>query len=182
MLAVFLTIKDDTARAVAERLYLKYRYLMFSESNKILNDSFLAEDAVQQAFEKIIKNLHKIDEENVPATRNFLVIICRNVSLDILKGKQYLNNSSDAIEDMEIESSEMSPADVVIDKISVDEIVKAIKELPEIYRDIVLLKHSYNYSREEIAKTLGLPFETVKKRLHRAKKLLVNSLTPEISE
>jgi RNA polymerase sigma-70 factor (ECF subfamily) len=176
LLALFLTIEDNAARGKAERLYLKYRYLMFSEANKILSDTFLAEDAVQQAFEKIIKNLHKIDEENVPATRSFLVIICRNVSINIYNSKQYLNKNSDHIDDMEIESSEMSPEDLAIDNIGVERIADAIKKLPEIYRDVLLFKHFYKYSREEIAKTLDVSFETVKKRLQRAKKMLAISL------
>jgi len=172
MLTIFLTIENESARSKTERIYLQYRYLMFSEANKILNDSYLAEDAVSQSFLKIIKNLHKIDENNVPATRSFVVIICRNVSLDILKNK---NNNTD-IDDLEIESGEQSPENIAIDMLGVERIAAAIAELPEIYRDIVLLKHHYDYTREEIAKMLDLPFETVKKRLHRAKKLLTNSL------
>jgi len=176
MLALFFVIEANESGAKAERLYLKYRYLMFSEANKILCDSYLAEDAVQQAFIKILKNLHKIDEENVPATRSFLVIICRNVSINLYKSKQYLNNNSDDIENLEIESSEMSPLDIVIDNEGVDKMVAAIKALPEIYRDVVLLKHFHKYSREEIAKTLDIPFETVKKRIFRAKKMLAEAL------
>ena len=179
MLAIFLTIENNTARTKAERLYLQYKYLLFSEANKILNDTHLAEDAVQQAFLRIIKNLHKIDEKNVPATRNFLVIICRNVSLDILRDRQYLNKNSDDIEDLEIENSEMSPADIAVDNESVNRIVDMIKQLPPIYRDVILLKHSHNLSRDEISQTLDVPLETVKKRLVRAKKMLAESLERE---
>lgn len=160
----------------AERLYEKYRYLMFSEANKILHDSHLAEDAVHQAFIKIMNNLHKIDEENVPATRSFLVIICKNVAINIYNSRQYLNNNAEDIENLELPSTQMSPEDIAIEKDSIQRIANAINELPEIYRAAVILKHYHNYNREEIAQILDVPFETVKKRLHRAKKLLEVSL------
>ena len=179
MIALFLTIENSTVRLKAERLYTQYRYLMFSEANKILNDSYLAEDAVQQAFEKIIKNIEKIDEKNVPSTRNYLVIICRNVSINMYHNKQYLNNNSDNIDELEIESRELSPEALTIDKIGVERISEAIKNLPDIYRDVLLLKHNYDYSREQIAKELNISFETVKKRLQRAKSLLAKSLMKE---
>ncbi len=48
-----LLIENDNDRLKAERLYEQYRYLMYSEANKILQDKHLAEDAVQQSFIKI---------------------------------------------------------------------------------------------------------------------------------
>ncbi len=77
--------KDDKDQLKVERLYKKYSNIMFSEANKILQDKQLAEDAVQQSFIKIISNLHKIDENNCPQTKNFLVIICINVAKSICK-------------------------------------------------------------------------------------------------
>ncbi len=41
-----------------ERLYHKYYRLMYYVANKILQDNYLAEDAVQTAFLKLIPNLY----------------------------------------------------------------------------------------------------------------------------
>lgn len=48
---------------------------MFYVANQILQDEFLAEDAVHKAFIKIYDSLHKIDENNCRKTRSFLVIV-----------------------------------------------------------------------------------------------------------
>ena len=55
-----LLIENENDRLKAERLYEQYRYLMYSEANKILKDKHLAEDAVQQSFMKIIVPEHEI--------------------------------------------------------------------------------------------------------------------------
>ncbi len=41
-----------------ERLFNKYYRLMYYVANKILQDNYLAEDAVQAAFLKLIPNLY----------------------------------------------------------------------------------------------------------------------------
>ena len=61
---LFLFVENENDRNKTERLYKQYKYLIFSEANKILQDKHLAEDAVHQSFIKIINNLHKIDENN----------------------------------------------------------------------------------------------------------------------
>ncbi|MCL2838848.1 MAG: sigma-70 family RNA polymerase sigma factor [Oscillospiraceae bacterium] len=174
MLALFLSINDKIARTKLERLHARYSRLMLSVAYKILNDSYLAEDAVQQSFEKIIKNLHKIDEKNVLTTRNFVVIICRNVSLNFYRDK--CDNQSGDIDDVNIESAEPSPANIVIDNESVEKIVNAIEKLPLIYRDVLSLRISGEYSAKEIAQILDISVETVNKRLFRARKTLAKSL------
>lgn len=44
--------------------------------------------------------------------------------------------------------------------------------LPEIYRDVLLLKVEYEYTDREIAKILGIKTDTVSKRLERARRQL----------
>jgi RNA polymerase sigma-70 factor (ECF subfamily) len=168
MLLVQIENGDDQLKA--ERLYVQHRHLMYSEAYKILQDRHLAEDAVQQSFVKIIKNLHKIDENNCPRTRNFLVIICVNVAKSIYNKRLYLNKQNNAIEDIDADMEDVgsNPLDILVDKDSVTRITKAIEFLSPIYRDTLLLKYAYGYSRKEIAELLEIPEETVKKRLARA--------------
>lgn len=154
---------------------------MFRQAEKILNDKYLSEDAVHQAFIRIIKNLHKIDENNCPRTRNFLVIICVNVAKDIYRERLYLNKSGDAIEELEDKMQEISndPLDIIVDREIIHRLKDAIKNLNPIYRDVVLLKQSYNCTNEEICDLLRISPETLKKRLYRAKKMLTQILEKE---
>ena len=53
---------------------------MYNFAFRILNDSYLAEDAVHNAFLKLLKNLDKIKELKSKETRTYLLIIVRNTS------------------------------------------------------------------------------------------------------
>lgn len=176
-----LLIENENDRLKAERLYEQYKYLLYSEANKILQDKHLAEDAVQQSFAKIINNLHKIDENNCPRTRNFLVIICINVAKNIYNKSLYLNKQDYTAEDIDADMVDTgnNPLDILVDKDSVKQITNAIKALSPIYRDVLLLKQAYGYSLKEIAELLEIQEETVKKRLARARKMLSQVLEKE---
>lgn len=176
-----LVIENDSDRLLVERLYTKYNLLMFQQANKILNDCQMSEDAVHEAFIRIINNLHKIDEIDCPRTRSFLVIICENIAKNIYNKKLYLNNQDGYIDEIDFESVDNSnnPLNIVIENESVNNIREKINQLNPIYRDIILLKKAYDFSNEEIVNLLGIPLETVKKRFYRAKKMLMEILEKE---
>ena len=62
--------------------------LMHWTAEKILHDEHLAEDAVHEAFLRIIQNFHQIREIPCPKTRSFVVIIVRNVALNMQKKRK----------------------------------------------------------------------------------------------
>jgi RNA polymerase sigma-70 factor (ECF subfamily) len=55
-------------------------------------------------------------------------------------------------------------------------ILKSIKDLPEKYKELILLKYDQDLQYSEIADKLGIPLGTVKVNLFRAKKMLELSL------
>ena len=177
----WMSIKNNDDRLKVERLYFEYRKLMYKEAYDILQDRFLAEDAIHESFIRIINNLHKIDEINRPSTRSFLVIICRNVAKDIYKSKSKLNKVSDIEEYFSTEASNISsnPPDIVITRETLSKISEAIEKLNPIYRDVFLMRRVYGFSREEIANIFGISVETVKKRLVRAKVKIVEYIGEE---
>lgn len=178
MIAFFMDIKSDDDREKVIRLYANYKNLMYSEANNILKDHHLAEDAVHDSFVKVIKYLHKIDESNVPRTRNYLVIICRNTAKDILRKTLPLNNDENTSDEISFEEAgrKSDTLDIVLHKESVRELAKAIEDLPEIYRDVFILRRVEGHSREEIAQILNISVEAVKKRLTRAKQIIIRHM------
>ncbi|MFR5859533.1 MAG: RNA polymerase sigma factor [Clostridia bacterium] len=72
------------------QLYETYRKLMHWTAEGILHDEYLAEDAVHEAFLRIIQNFHQIREIPCPKTRSFVVIIVRKYSLQGTTQGRYL--------------------------------------------------------------------------------------------
>ncbi len=177
----FTAIENAEDSFKVERLYYQYRKLMYKEAYAILQDTHLAEDAVDESFIRIIRNLHKIDEADVPATRNFLVIICRNVAKDLYNSRMYLNKGDALTEEITTDDAGLvsDPSDIVINKNTKKIMVRIIQELDPIYRDVFLLKRVYDMRRDEIAAIFGISEEAVKKRLLRAKIKIVTALAEE---
>ncbi len=91
MLAFMMTIENDRDRDKVTEIYKRYSGTMLYIANSILHEIHLAEDAVSEAFIKIISNLEKIDTVDCYRTRGFGAIIVRNVANDMLR-KQRNNN------------------------------------------------------------------------------------------
>ncbi len=158
MLNVFLQIVDTPEeQSRFEDLYYSYRKLMFYIASEILHDPGLAEDAVNEAFFRIAKNFSKINEVHCPRTRNFIVIIVRNIAV---AAEEFVDTMAELPES----------------RLEFTETKRVIRELPAIYRDVLLLFFVDGYETKEIAEFLGLRRETVKKRLQRGRVILQERL------
>lgn len=158
-----------------EKLYYTYRNFMYDEAYAILNDQSLAEDAVSEAFVRIIKNLDKIKIENSSHIRNFLVIVCRNIAIDI-----YNKRKREVLTMSEVEFvADSTPEDLIINSESVRRIMDIVNNMNPIYRDTLILSRVYDMSRADIASFFGISAEAVTKRLQRAKIEIKKQLAKE---
>lgn len=153
-----------------EELYYKYRMLMHRCAKEILRDDDLAEDAVHEAFLKIIRHLDKINDIECNKTKHFIVIVVENAAKDIYrKRRRSVEISWDEIEMNysfygKEENSRLS------------EIEEAIQKLPLTYRQIFIMKYSWGYSNKEIADILAMKEGTLRQRISRGKELLLETL------
>lgn len=174
MLSLYLCLLDSAEdRKKFEELYNLHKRTMMYKALDILKDEYLAEDAVHDAFLRVIKNFTKIGEIDCPRTRVFLVIIVRNVSLTLLAKlkKEVL------IEDLEPLLNDSSTIEEdVFNRIECQRIIEALEKLPLQYRDILYLQYVEEYKLTEIAALFDLSQEVVKKRAQRGKKKLIELL------
>lgn len=178
MLPIIMAIENERDRDIATELYKQYSSTMLYIADNILHDIHLAEDAVSEAFIKIINNLDKINPKDCYRTRGFVVIIVRNVALDILrKQKRSKVTSIDSFDDS-IPFEEPNFENMTI-KEACQRIINCIGRLNKNYSDILYLKMEFAYSNKEISEILGISQENVKTRLSRARKALKEELERE---
>ncbi len=152
-------------------LYEKYRYLMQKVATDILRDCFLAEDAVQDAFMHLAKNMGKVNETDSVATKRYLITITKNAAIDIYRKRRVQMQKEIYIdEDAQLSYTETDVENSVLD---------VLKNLPVKYRDIFLLKYSANLENSEIAKLCGIQEGTVRQRIARGKVLIEEALGKE---
>lgn len=173
MLVYLQMLDTPEEKAKFETLYYTYRHTMLHIAMQILKDYQLAEDAVQEAFLRLVKNFSKIGEVNCPRTRLFVVVIVRNVAITMLAN--YEKQAIIEIPDAPI-PIEYSLEEDIFGKIAYEGVLSAIQELPFIYRDVLYFQCVEEYKLVEISKLLGIELETVKKRAQRGRKKLLEKL------
>lgn len=158
--------------SVLEEIYIKYRRLMFKAAYEILGNVQETEDAVQDAFVRLADNLEKIRGVDCPQTRNFCVIITRNICFNKLR-------RSAPIEMLEIDEDISSKDDVeetVFSEMGVEALERALEKLGTNYRDILYLTVYEEMSLHQAAEFLGITYENAKSRAKRARKKLAELL------
>lgn len=177
MLGFYLALIDEPSeKEKFTEIYNAYKDMMFCKAMSVLHNSSLAEEAVQDSLLKIAKNISKISKAVCSKTASFIVIIVRNTSLDIIK-TEHIN---------EKESLSFDSADISMDVLSnvmssggYEHVINAVKELDNIYSDVLMLKFVYGYDTDSIVQLLNIPKRTVDSRIYRGKKLLQNKLEEE---
>jgi len=135
----------------------------------LLRDMQEAEDATQDAFVKLWQHRDRIDPQRV---RPWLMKVTRNGCLDRLRQRRHL---------VELNEQQMGVDDHgPLQGTATDELGRwlrrAIENLKEPYRSLVVLRDVNQYSYEDVAGTLELSLTQVKVYLHRARKELREQL------
>lgn len=161
-----------------EEIYEKYKGIMYKEAWSILHNELDVEDAVQKAFENLTKCCDRIEKVDSARTCNFIRIVVKNAARDVYKEKMHITNQEtcvDFIEDL-CSTNCGDSTDILIQKEKLRITIEEIKKLPETMRDVIILEKVLGYTRAETIKLLGENNETLKKRLTRARKKLLESL------
>ena len=117
------------------------------------------------------KNFSKIGEIECHETRNFLVIIIKNISIDLLRKRKVFTGELNEEQPVRgyAGTDENTPE-------KLRDVVDVLKEMPAKYRDVLWLNAVAGYRAVEIAAFLGVSPETIRKRLHRGREMLKKRL------
>ncbi len=123
------------------------------------------EDAVQETFLKYIQKSPEFSSKE--HEKAWLVTTARNQCRDMLR---FRNRSSTESEDLLVNYS--------LDKES-SHILEALMDLPEKFREVMILHYVEGYKVEEIADIIGRTSSAVKMRLSKGRKLLKETYRKE---
>ncbi|MDE7230452.1 MAG: sigma-70 family RNA polymerase sigma factor [Oscillospiraceae bacterium] len=160
-------------QAKFEQLYGKYRIFMYRVAYGLMKNRQDAEDAVQDAFVRIYDHIDDIGEVDSPRTRSFVMVVTRNICLNELRSRRH--DSGEDLDELDAASDD-SVEDTVLSALGVEEIKKALCELPVNYRDILYLTVFREYDLRGAAELLGITYENAKHRLLRARRKLAEML------
>lgn len=147
----------------------------------IVHDRNLAEDVVQEAFCKVIRNIGTIREpDRLSSWLHVLVSRCAIDALRNLHGSQAFpaENIAEIVDRnwAPRPPSFPDPEEAAIAVERAEAVMKALRTLPPVFRQVVVLFYYRGLSIAEIAQEMGTAEGTVKSRLARARQRLAEAL------
>jgi RNA polymerase sigma-70 factor (ECF subfamily) len=147
-------------------LYVNYSDNVYGYARSILRDEHEAEDIRQQVFARLITSISRYEERQVPFSA-WLLRVTHNMAIDHLRRRRPIlcEEARAADERAEDRGRELSEA-----------LTAALSELPQIQRDVIVLRHVAGYSPSEIAERLGKSEDSIHGLHHRGRRALKQSL------
>jgi RNA polymerase sigma-70 factor (ECF subfamily) len=163
---------EEEALDLADQVYRVARGLVSSKEE--------AEDLVQDTYARAFRSWRSF----TPGTnlRAWLLRILTNLNID--RGRrvqrspdmQPLEERDYYLYDRLEATSGEKDEDRVIERLSQDDIVDALAEVPHDFRDVVVLVDIGDFSYADAAQILDIPVGTVMSRLHRGRRILKKEL------
>ena len=159
-----------------ERAYIelvkRYRDRILNFVFPYLGDIEQAEDVVQDTMLKLYEKKDYYKE--IAKFSTWLFTIARNLANTELRKRNrrkitYLSHMTADESQYEIPSGENDIAKGVHDSFVYDRIQEAIKDLPDNYKTVIILRDIQELSYDDISLIIGVPLGTVKSRINRAR-------------
>jgi RNA polymerase sigma-70 factor (ECF subfamily) len=169
-------------RAAFDNEALPHMDALYRTALRMTKNANDAEDLVQETFVKAYRFWDRFEPGS--NCRAWLFKIMTNIFINDYRSKSRTPTpvNVDDIDDSYLYNhlagtqSESNPEQQFLSKVFDDDVRRAIEELPDDFRVVVILSFLEGFSYQEIAEIVGLQLGTVKSRLHRGRKLLQKQL------
>jgi RNA polymerase sigma-70 factor (ECF subfamily) len=169
---------EEEALGLSDQVYRVARHLANSREE--------ADDLVQETYARAFRSWRSY----TPGTnlRAWLLRILTNLNID--RGRrsqrapqtQPLEANDYYLYDKLAETEGVTDEERVVERLSQDDIVSALAEVPHDFRDVIVLVDIGDFSYQDAAQILDIPIGTVMSRLHRGRRVLKRELADHLGE
>lgn len=180
---IFSTMEDTDDCAFMESLYFEYVNLLYRISKKYIQDDAAAEDAVHDAFVKLIPKVSLLRELDCCRLRAYLVSTIRNTAISSAKklkeehSKKTPEDFSEAVAD--IPDRGVSPEDALLLRERQNEFSAILQTLAPKDRYLLEAKYYYQLTNQEIADIFQVKPASVRSMLTRARRKVLDQMMKE---
>jgi RNA polymerase sigma-70 factor (ECF subfamily) len=184
---LLLGYRNRGDRRAFEELVHRYEGELFNYLRRYLGDAEMAEDAFQATFLQVHLKCERFEPGR--KVRPWLYTVATNQAIDAQRrerrhrmvslDRRYAGRQGDegagSLAEL-LDAQEQSPTDVLESAEQARHVRRAIRELPESLREVLLLVYYQGLKYREAAEVLSIPVGTVKSRLHAAVNKLDHAL------
>ena len=136
------------------------------------------DDVAQRVWMQVWREAGRL--EDTSRWRAWLYRVARNEATDAGRRRGRRNRLMGLLREREVKKASSTPDRALVASEQHEAMMRAIGDLPELYREPFVLKHIDGWSYAEIAEAMGLPVDTVETRLVRARRLLRQELVGKV--
>jgi RNA polymerase sigma-70 factor (ECF subfamily) len=170
------TLAGDTAAFTL--LVERYQRDVYTHAYYRLKHPQDAQEAAQEIFHRAYMRLETFDQSR--SLRAWLMTITANYCTDMLRRrlslKRMVQQVSLDVVDFRVFDADANPEGSALRNEQRDRVRQALQQIPEKYREVLLLFYWNDLSYNEIVEVTGLKESTIKTRLHRARAQLLEVL------
>lgn len=156
---------ESVLRTELEQLYRQHRQSLFSVALTVTGCSSMAEDAVHEAFMRLCQK----SERPQGSLTSYVFAAVRNAAIDCRRRQQHQRSITESVFAVTGSRSHSLNNSVTADQQEeTDSLKRAIDQLDELSRQIVVMKIFSELTFEEIAEVLQMPSATTATRYRRA--------------
>lgn len=159
--AVVALVARSEEAALGE-LYDRYGAAAFRLARRIVRDSALAEDVVQEAFLAIWRGAARFLPERARAAAWIMTLVHRR-AVDVVRREQRRRGLP--LEDGEDDRVERAADDAVWLRLERERVQRALAALPDQQRETLELAYYGGFTQAELADRLGRPLGTIKSQM-----------------
>ncbi|RMG04389.1 MAG: sigma-70 family RNA polymerase sigma factor [Planctomycetota bacterium] len=176
--------RETGERKAFEELVRRYERELYSYLRQFLGDAQMAEDVFQSTFLQVHLKCNQFDASR--RVRPWLYTVATNQAIDaqrrnrrhrMLSLDSQTEDNSGKLADI-VESETAEPDHLLAAVEDTDDVRRAVDELPEMFRQVLLLVYYQGLKYREAAEVLSIPVGTVKSRINAAIRKL-ESLLPQ---
>ena len=167
---------EERQREKLEKIYSLYKNKMFGRAMQILNQREDAEDAVQNCIIAISRHTECIDLYDEARTLSFVYTVISQCAIDIYRKNKKSRQSNLNIDDVAEQAGNIDIENEVLVSMELKRVVAAIEKLDFGYREVLSLFYLNEMSPREISDLLEIPYNTVRSKISRGRKKLLDSL------
>lgn len=159
---VLLRALAEGSEAALEALYGRYGAACYRLAHRILADSHLAEDIVQQVFLALWQGSGYDPSRGSLST--WLLGVTHHKAVDTVRREERRRAEHLDERSAELPSAGPGPEELAWEGLRAQRTRDALRELSAEHREVLLLAYYGGYTQSEIADLTGLPLGTVKSR------------------
>lgn len=166
---------NEEERRLFEQLYKEHREEMFYTAYIVLENKYDAEDIVHDSFVAVLNNMDKLIGNTPERNWNYIVTIVKHKAYNLYNKKK--RHEEEQLTDKILKEMVDVDLETRILELELEKVLeKLILQLPEGYRDVLLLQYYHRLDYVEIAKIMGKTPDNIRHMSMRAKRKIQQML------